>query len=167
MIHPPLVIQDGLEQMGSPLVTHLACVFSRRHTSVASLLMTSHHGSSIICIMLTSAVTACRSCLRGETRWRAGQPNLRAGARALQHAWQLLAAHFSQTKAVGPPALPPPLIRGPRAAPVSSLGSARCLAPQARLLQIRWVVSSWVSNCSVEENFIIDTEPGCKYKYRY
>ena len=107
----------------------------------------SDHGPTIICIMLTSAVTACRSCLRGGTRWRAGQPNLRAGARALQHAWELLAPHFSQTEAVGPPALLPPLMRGPRVAPVSSVGWARCLLPQARLLQIRWVVSThWVSN---------------------
>ena len=125
------------------LVTHSACIPSKRHISVASLLMTSpsDHGPSIICIVLKSAVTSCRSCLRGETRWRAGQPNLRAGARALQHAWQLLAPHFTQTQAAVPPALPPPCMRGPRVAPVSSLASARCLAPQARLLQIRWVLS--------------------------
>jgi len=122
-----------------------------------------------ICISLTSAVTACRSCLRGGTRWRAGQPNLRAGARALQHAWQLLAPHFSQTEAVGPPALLPRLMRSARVAPVFSPGWAPCLPPQARLLRIRWVVGNyWLSNCFAEQNSIIDTELAARllpYKY--
>ncbi len=68
-----------------------------------------------------------------------------AGARALQHAWQLLAPQLSQTEAVGPPALPPPLM-SPKVAVVSSLGSATGLPPQARLLQIRWVVSNYWFN---------------------
>jgi hypothetical protein len=51
---------------------------------------------------------------------------------------------LSQTEAVDPPALTPPLtppLMCPKLAPVSFLGSAACLLPQARRLQIRWVLS--------------------------
>jgi len=119
--------------------------------------------------MLTSVVTACRSCLRGETRWRAGQSNLKAGARPLQHAWQFLATHFSQTAAVGPPALLPPQMRGPRVALMSLPGWASCLPPQATLLQIRWVAGNyWLNNYFPEQNSIIVTELAARllpYKY--
>jgi len=49
---------------------------------------------------------------------------------------------LSQTQAVGPAALTPPLtlhLMCPKLAPVSFLGSAACLPPQARRLLIRWV----------------------------
>ena len=52
----------------------------------------------------------------------------------------------SQTQAEGPAALIPPLtplLICPKLAAVSFLGSAPCLHPQARLLQIRWVLSKW------------------------
>ncbi len=51
----------------------------------------------------------------------------------------------SQTEAVGPAALTPPLtphLMCPKLAPVFFLGSAACLPPQARLLHIRWVLSN-------------------------
>ena len=51
----------------------------------------------------------------------------------------------SQTQAEGPAALKPPLtphLICPKLAAVSFLGSAPCLPPQARLLQIRWVLSN-------------------------
>ena len=51
---------------------------------------------------------------------------------------------LSQTEAVGPAALTTPLtphLMCPKLALVSFHGSAACLLPQARRLQIRWVLS--------------------------
>jgi len=52
---------------------------------------------------------------------------------------------LSQTEAVGPPAITPPLtpLQMCPLALTSFCGSAACLLPHAMLLHIRWVLSNW------------------------